>query len=190
MSAKTCPINNQGNAALERLQARQPHHLAERASFHHLDVECPDSIRAFQTECVEAEGQLAGRVDVLINNAGVCLEGTDKTAVRDTLAVNFFGALGVMEACLPSMMMVCPDPAAAGASGDGGGRRGATATVVWISSGDGELCYLGSKWQRLLSEASTFEVGSRAAVLLWHVRYSHECLTVLFQGPIFTERET
>ncbi|CAN0483807.1 unnamed protein product [Ectocarpus sp. 8 AP-2014] len=31
-------------------------------------------------------------------------------------------------------------------------------TVVWISSGDGELCFLGSKWRGLLAEAQSLEV--------------------------------
>lgn len=110
----------------------------ELASVHQLDVACEDSIRAFRTSCVE--GQLGGRVDILFNNAAVCLEGADSAVLDDTLAVNFFGAIGVMQACLPASC-------------------GPDATVVWVSSGDGELCFLGSKWQRILSQASTVEVG-------------------------------
>lgn len=77
----------------------------------------------------------------MFNNAAVCFEGRDSAVVDHTLAVNVFGAVDVMKACLPAMC-------------------GHEATVVWVSSGDGELCFLGSKWQGILREASTVEVGT------------------------------
>ena len=31
-------------------------------------------------------------------------------------------------------------------------------TVVWVSSGDGELCFIGRKWRRILERAESLEV--------------------------------
>jgi carbonyl reductase 1 len=59
------------------------------------------------------------RLDVLVNNAGISLKGFDAGVVRRTLAVNFFGALAVADAVLPSVP-------------DGG-------AIVMVSSGMGEL---------------------------------------------------
>lgn len=81
----------------------------------------------------------------------MCLEGTGGGVLNSTLAVNFFGALDVMEACLPAMRL---DPAENHEERSG-------ATVVWVSSGDGELCFLGGKWRKILGEACTLEVLER-----------------------------
>ncbi len=59
------------------------------------------------------------RLDVLVNNAGISLKGFDAEVVRRTLAVNFFGAIAVTDAVLPSVS-------------DGG-------VIVMVSSGMGEL---------------------------------------------------
>lgn len=40
-------------------------------------------------------------VDVLVNSAGVSLSGFDESVVRETVGINFFGALHVTEALLP-----------------------------------------------------------------------------------------
>src|SRR4029078_9207142 len=61
-------------------------------------------------------------IDVLVNNAGISLDGFDADVARRTLAVNFFGPLQVTEALLPLIS-------------DGGG-------VVMVSSGMGELAGL------------------------------------------------
>jgi carbonyl reductase 1 len=67
---------------------------------------------------------LAGMsLDVLVNNAGVAMQGFDAEVARRTLDVNFFGALRVTEALLPLIP-------------DGG-------TIVMVSSGMGELAPLG-----------------------------------------------
>jgi carbonyl reductase 1 len=60
-----------------------------------------------------------GGADVLVNNAGVSLDGFDADVARRTLDVNLFGAMRVTDALLPSMRE--------------GGR------VVMISSGMGNL---------------------------------------------------
>lgn len=148
------------------------------ASVHPLDVSCPRSLESFRENCVH--GHLGGRIDILFNNAGVCLaeDGGNGTKTHDTVAtaagilqqtfaVNFFGALGVAEACMPALMSAATTPTAvepgmattAGKSDFAAGVIPLTPpTVVWISSGEGELCFLGTKWRRLLANAESLEV--------------------------------
>ena len=59
------------------------------------------------------------KIDVLINNAAVSMNGFDSRVVEQTLAVNFFGALNVTGALLPIVA-------------DGG-------AIVMVASGMGEL---------------------------------------------------
>jgi NAD(P)-dependent dehydrogenase (short-subunit alcohol dehydrogenase family) len=80
-----------------------------------LDVTDAGSIAALAAR-LEREGM---RLDVLVNNAGISLEGFDVQVVHRTLAVNFSGAIAVTDALLPSMR-------------DGG-------AIVMVSSGMGEL---------------------------------------------------
>jgi NAD(P)-dependent dehydrogenase (short-subunit alcohol dehydrogenase family) len=63
--------------------------------------------------------QLRDGFDILINNAGISLDGFSAETARRTLAVNFYGAMNVTDRLLPSMRQ--------------GGR------VVMVSSGMGEL---------------------------------------------------
>jgi len=83
-----------------------------RARFAPLDVTDRSSIRALAND-------LAGGLDVVVNNAGVSLRGFDAEVARGTLEVNFFGAMHVTDALLPSMRSE--------------GR------IVMVSSGMGEL---------------------------------------------------
>ncbi len=80
-----------------------------------LDVASQSSIQAFARH---AEQQL-GRIDALVNNAGISMKGFDERVVTGTLAVNFFGALHVTQALAPLVA-------------DGG-------NIVMVSSGMGEL---------------------------------------------------
>ncbi|CAN0059005.1 unnamed protein product [Ectocarpus fasciculatus] len=180
-----CRSEQEGHDALERLRAKQQQRRQRQhgtiatdflASFSPLDVTCPRSIEAFREDCVY--GHLGGRVDILFNNAGVCFpeqEGNEPqnnwaaaaSILRETLAVNFFGALEVVEACVPALQAAAPmvtrkgKEKAALALEDNGAtsttRSLEPPTVVWISSGDGELCFLGSKWRGLLAEAQSLE---------------------------------
>ena len=82
-----------------------------------LDVSRRDSVGAF--------GEAVGDVDVLVNNAGVALDGFDAEVVLQTMAVNFLGAMHLTDTLLPKLRS--------------GGR------VVNVSSGMGELSCLGPR---------------------------------------------
>jgi NAD(P)-dependent dehydrogenase (short-subunit alcohol dehydrogenase family) len=80
-----------------------------------LDVTDGASIAALAADLARE----ATRIDVLVNNAGISMQGFDAEVARRTLDVNFFGAMNVTDALLPSIP-------------DGG-------TIVMVSSGMGEL---------------------------------------------------
>jgi len=68
-----------------------------------LDVDSDESCR----RCVETLIQKAGRIDVLVNNAGYVLTGAlEETSIQEAKAqfeTNFFGALRVCQVVLPAM---------------------------------------------------------------------------------------
>ena len=84
-------------------------------AYHRLDVTAPTDIAALAAR-LKKEGR---RVDLLVNNAGTSMDGFNGEVVRQTLAVNFFGALAVTEGLLP----LIPDEGA----------------IVMVASGMGEL---------------------------------------------------
>jgi NAD(P)-dependent dehydrogenase (short-subunit alcohol dehydrogenase family) len=92
--------------------SREPH-----TEFATLDVTQRDQIQQLAHR-VSSQGGL----DVLVNNAGISLNGFNADVARRTLEVNFFGAMNVTDAMLPAMRP--------------GGR------VVMVSSGMGELSYI------------------------------------------------
>ena len=63
--------------------------------------------------------QIGSGIDVLVNNAGVSMQGFDSSVARHTLDVNFFGAMRVTDRMLPTM--------------------GAGGRIVMVSSGLGEI---------------------------------------------------
>jgi carbonyl reductase 1 len=85
------------------------------ASFRPLDVTDAGSIAALASG-LAADGV---KVDVLVNNAAVALDGFDATVARKTIDANVYGPLHVTDALLPLIP-----------------NRG---TVVMVSSGVGEL---------------------------------------------------
>lgn len=87
--------------------------------FRPLDVTDPEAVKSFAEKVKEKHGQ----VDVLVNNAGVCLDGFDYQVVKQTLDVNFFGAMRVTDALLPILAR--------------------NARVIMVSSHMGELACLG-----------------------------------------------
>lgn len=62
-----------------------------------LDVASPESLRSL---VAHLQGT---RIDVLVNNAGIALDGFDERVARETIETNFFGPLRVTEALLPLM---------------------------------------------------------------------------------------
>jgi NAD(P)-dependent dehydrogenase (short-subunit alcohol dehydrogenase family) len=96
--------------------------------FHPLDVDSDDSVSAFR-EYLKKEH---GRVDVLINNAGILADKHSTSILkapldvfRATLETNFFGALRMCQALVPIM------------------RRGHYGRIVNLSSGLGQLSDMG-----------------------------------------------
>jgi carbonyl reductase 1 len=98
-----------------------------------LDVEQRASIDAF------ARAHAREGVDVLVNNAGASFDGFDASIATRTLAVNFFGALHLTDALLPSMRP--------------GGR------VVMVSSGMGKLSRLGPALRARFADPSLTRAG-------------------------------
>ena len=92
-----------------------------------LDVASPSSVTAF---AAELEGEPA--IDALVNNAGATFEGFNAQVAKNTLDINYTGALHVTDALLP--------------------RLSPTANIVMVSSGMGELSRFSADLrQRLLS---------------------------------------
>ena len=98
-----------------------------------LDVEDRASIEAF------ARSHAKSGVDVLVNNAGASFDGFDASVAARTLAVNFFGAMHLTDALLPSMRA--------------GGR------IVMVSSGMGRLSQLGPALRARFDDASLTRAG-------------------------------
>jgi NAD(P)-dependent dehydrogenase (short-subunit alcohol dehydrogenase family) len=100
----------QGRAAAERLASEKIDVV-----FRSLDVSDASSIATLATELIADDLKL----DVLINNAAVALDGFDGTVARNTIAINFLGPLRVTEALLGILVN--------------------GSNIVMVSSGAGEL---------------------------------------------------
>lgn len=74
------------------------------------------------------------RVDVLVNNGAIALDGFDADVARRTIEVNFLGPMHLTDALLPKMQP--------------GGR------VVMVSSGMGELTRFGDRVRRSFADPS------------------------------------
>jgi NAD(P)-dependent dehydrogenase (short-subunit alcohol dehydrogenase family) len=102
--------------------------IGERACACRLDVTDPESIE----NCIAEIDERHGRLDVLVNNAGIEGGGwrtnatdVDLDEVRDTLETNLFGAWKLTQAALPLM------------------RRNGYGRIVNLSSGMGQLSDMG-----------------------------------------------
>ncbi len=112
-----------GDAAQQKLSAN-----GKDVVYHRLDVDSDDSV-AELARYLETE---QGRVDVLVNNAGILIDkpgdsvlATSLETFRKTLDTNFFGALRMCQAIVPIM------------------QRGHYGRIVNLSSGLGQLDEMG-----------------------------------------------
>ncbi len=83
-----------GQAAAAELHRDHPH-----ITYHPLDVTDPQSIKALADHIKTHHTGL----DILINNAGIALQGFDAEVARATIEANFFGPLRVTDALLPHL---------------------------------------------------------------------------------------
>ena len=77
---------------------------------------------------------------VVINNAGVCLEGASKETFMESLQVNCLSPMHINELFISEL------------------QNGKELTIVNISSGEGELVFLNSESQRRINELKTYQV--------------------------------
>jgi carbonyl reductase 1 len=105
------------------------------ARFRRLDVSDPASIASL-ARSLQEEGL---KLDVLVNNAGITMEGFDERVARGTLDTNFYGPLHLTEALLPLIL-------------DGG-------TIVMVSSGLGELSNLSPNLRKRFSDPNLTQTG-------------------------------
>lgn len=120
-----------GLAAHARLSAEE----ASRTEVLQLDV-------TDETSIAQAAGALASRglrIDILINNGAITMDGFDEHVARGTLDANFYGPVRVTEALLPLVP-------------DGG-------TIVMVSSGAGELSILSAELKRAFLDPSLTREG-------------------------------
>lgn len=133
------------------LTARNPERGAEAArrigagtggevDFHELDVGDEASI-----DRLGANLRKSGtRIDLLVNNAGVAIDGFDERVARTTIDTNFYGPVRLTEALLPLIP-------------DGG-------TIVMVSSGAGELSILSDDLKARFSDPRLTREGLFALV--------------------------
>lgn len=131
--------------AVAELAARGP------VSGHALDVTDPESFAAFLDKA-RADG--AGRVDILINNAGVMPVGPfleqSEQAIRTALEVNFYGVLNGCRLVLPEMVA------------RGGGHIVNIASLAGVVAVPGQVVYAGTKFAVVgLSTAMADEFAGR-----------------------------
>ncbi len=130
-----------------------------------LDVESDASVR----QCVEGVLQRYGRIDVLVNNAGVgffgSVEQTPLEAARRLMEVNFFGVWRTTQAVLPSM------------------RERRSGRILTVSSVGG-LC--AQPFNDAYS-ASKFAVEGMMEALAQSVRHLGLHVSLIQPGPVITE---
>lgn len=106
--------------------------LGRGATFHALDVTDVESI-------AQMANDVAGGLDVLVNNAGASFDGFDAGVARSTLDVNFVGMMNLTDRLLPLL------------------RPGAR--VVMVSSGLGSVEGLGPELRDVIMSSSLDRAG-------------------------------
>jgi NAD(P)-dependent dehydrogenase (short-subunit alcohol dehydrogenase family) len=127
----TARDEHRGKAAAQSVSAE----TGREVRFMPLDVADPASITALAGSLRE-EGT---KLDVLVNNAGITMDGFNEHVARQTIDTNFYGPLRVSEALLPVMV-------------DGG-------VIVMVSSGAGELSILSRDLRKRFSDPSLTQQG-------------------------------
>jgi carbonyl reductase 1 len=120
-----------GTAAAQAVSAE----AGRESRFRLLDVAEPASITALAASLREQRVEL----DVLVNNAGITMDGFDERVARRTIDTNFYGSLRVTEALLPLLS-------------NGG-------VIVMVSSGAGELSILSGELQRRFTDPKLTQQG-------------------------------
>lgn len=128
------------------------------------DVTVVDSVKA----AVETVLLKEGRIDVLINNAGMGISGPIETALSDDIRLqmrtNFMGAVNVIQAVLPAM------------------REQQAGTIINISSIGG---LMGLPFQGFYS-ASKFAIEGMSEALRMELKPFHIKVVVIRPGDFFT----
>jgi short-subunit dehydrogenase len=100
----TVVLSARSSSKLEDIKAR----LDKKATGRCMVVPCDITSKSSVREAVDQVKQLAGRVDILINNAGVSQRSyaldTALEVDRELFEVNFFGAVAVTKGIAPSMV--------------------------------------------------------------------------------------
>lgn len=84
--------------ALKSAKALKQDGGLSEVAFHELDISQTNSIRAFSEHLRK---QHPGGIDMVINNAGVAMQGFDAGIVKQTLEANYFGTLEATQDFLP-----------------------------------------------------------------------------------------
>ncbi|MFN8374201.1 MAG: SDR family NAD(P)-dependent oxidoreductase [Anaerolineae bacterium] len=118
-----------------------------------LDVTSDESVR----DCVQTVIQRAGRIDVLVNNAGVdfigALEETSMEEARWVMETNFFGVVRMVQAVLPYM------------------RPQRSGHIINISSGFGQVAFPFEAMYCASKHAlEAYSEGLYYEMMLWNIR--------------------
>jgi len=128
------------------------------------DVTDVDSVKA----AIETVVQKEGRIDILINNAGMGISGPVETALSDDIRLqmrtNFMGAVNVIQAVLPAM------------------RKQKSGTIINISSIGG---LMGLPFQGFYS-ASKFAIEGMSEALRMELKPFNIKVVVIRPGDFFT----
>ncbi|QIW95714.1 hypothetical protein AMS68_001232 [Peltaster fructicola] len=103
----TARSNERGQAALKELQSDSQLSRVKvlekdggnvKITFHALDISQTKSIQDFRDHLKQAH---TDGIDIVINNAGIALEGFDTDVVKHTLETNYYGTLEATQDLLP-----------------------------------------------------------------------------------------
>lgn len=86
------------DSQLAKAQALDSYGGLSTVKFHDLDIADPGSIDRFVASMKEAH---PNGIDVVINNAGIAMNGFDLNVVQTTLGCNYYGTLAMTEKILP-----------------------------------------------------------------------------------------